>query len=43
MDHNVTGWTDVNWTDLPEDKDQWKVLVNLYLTFGFYECGQFLG
>jgi hypothetical protein len=34
MDFREIGWGGMDWIDLAEDRDQWKVLVN---TFGFHK------
>jgi hypothetical protein len=31
MDHVETGWGDVNWIDLAQDRDRWRALVNSVL------------
>jgi hypothetical protein len=28
MDLREIGWDDIDWIDLAQDRDQWKVLVN---------------
>jgi hypothetical protein len=28
MDLREIGWDGMNWIDLPQDRDQWRVLVN---------------
>jgi hypothetical protein len=28
MDVRETGWSDMDWIDLVQDRDQWRVLVN---------------
>jgi hypothetical protein len=28
MDLREIGWGDVNWTELAQDRDQWRTLVN---------------
>jgi hypothetical protein len=28
LDHREIGWDGVDWIDLPQDKDQWRALVN---------------
>jgi hypothetical protein len=28
MDFRETGWDSMNWIDLPQDRDQWRGLVN---------------
>jgi hypothetical protein len=29
MDLRETGWDGVDWIDMPQDRDQWRALVNL--------------
>jgi hypothetical protein len=31
MDLVEVGWSDVDWIDLPQDKDRWRALVNSVL------------
>jgi hypothetical protein len=31
MDLGEIGWGDMNWTDLPQDRDQWRALVNILM------------
>jgi hypothetical protein len=28
MDLTETGWNNMDWTDLAQDRDQWRALVN---------------
>jgi hypothetical protein len=28
MDHREIGWSDMDWIDLTQDRDQWRALVN---------------
>jgi hypothetical protein len=28
MDHRVMGWGGMDWIDLAENRDQWRVLMN---------------
>jgi hypothetical protein len=28
IDHRETGWDDMDWIDLAQDRDQWRALVN---------------
>jgi hypothetical protein len=28
IDHEETGWGDMDWIDLAQDRDQWRALVN---------------
>jgi hypothetical protein len=39
MDLKKVAWMDVDWTDLPQDRDKWRVLVNTAKTFGLTNCG----
>jgi hypothetical protein len=31
MDLRETGWDDVDWIDMAQDRDQWRALVNMVL------------
>jgi hypothetical protein len=31
MDFREIGWDGVDWMDMPEDRDQWRALVNTVL------------
>jgi hypothetical protein len=31
MDLRETGWDDVDWIDMTQDRDQWRALVNTVL------------
>jgi hypothetical protein len=33
MDLREVGWDSVNWIDMAQDRDQWRVLVNTVLNF----------
>jgi hypothetical protein len=33
MDLTVTGWGGMEWTDLAQDRDQWRALVNTVMNF----------
>jgi hypothetical protein len=33
----MTGWDNIDWIDLAQDRDQWRALVNTILTFGFHK------
>jgi hypothetical protein len=36
MDLRETGWGDVEWIHLAQDRDQWRALVNAVMNFGFW-------
>jgi hypothetical protein len=31
MDLREIGWDDMDWTDLAQDRDQWRALVNIVM------------
>jgi hypothetical protein len=31
------GWDDADWIDLAKDRDQWRALVNMVITFGIHK------
>jgi hypothetical protein len=33
MDLRETGWDGMDWIDLPQDRDQWRALVNTVMNF----------
>jgi hypothetical protein len=37
MDLREMRWEGMDWTDLAQDRDQWRVLVNRVMTFGFHK------
>jgi hypothetical protein len=37
MDLRETGWGDMDWFDLAQDRDQWRALVNMVMNFGFHK------
>jgi hypothetical protein len=37
MDHREIGWGGMDWIDLPQDRNQWRALVNTVMTFGFHK------
>jgi hypothetical protein len=43
MDVRKIGWGDMDWIDLAEDRDQWRVLVNTVMNLWFPKnAGKFL-
>jgi hypothetical protein len=30
-------WGGMDWIDLAQDRDQWRTLMNMVLTFGFHK------
>jgi hypothetical protein len=34
MDLRKIGWGDMDWTDLAQDRDQWRALVNMVINLG---------
>jgi hypothetical protein len=43
MDLREIGWAGMDWTDLAQDRDQWRALVNTVMNFRFpYNFGKFL-
>jgi hypothetical protein len=34
MDLREIGWDDVDWTDLTQDRDQWRALMNTVMNLG---------
>jgi hypothetical protein len=37
MDVREIGWGCMDWIDLGQDRDQWRALMNMVRTFGFYK------
>jgi hypothetical protein len=33
MDLREIGWGDMDWNDLAQDRDQWRILVNMIMNF----------
>jgi hypothetical protein len=33
IDLSEVGWDDMDWIDLPHDRDQWRALVNTVMNF----------
>jgi hypothetical protein len=31
------GWGGMDWTDVAQDRDRWKALVNMVMNFGFHK------
>jgi hypothetical protein len=43
MDHREIGWDVMDWIDVAQDKDQWRVLVSMLIKFRVpYHVGKFL-
>jgi hypothetical protein len=43
MDLRETGWGVVDWIDVVQNRDQWRVLVNMVMNFlGFIKCWEVL-
>jgi hypothetical protein len=42
MDVREVRWSGMHWIDLPQDRDQWRALVNTVMTFGFHKCFEIL-
>jgi hypothetical protein len=36
VEYQIIGWEDMDWTDLAQDKDKWRDLVNTAMTFQSY-------
>jgi hypothetical protein len=36
MDLREIGWCGIDWTDLVQDRDQWRALVNTVMNFRFH-------
>jgi len=36
VEYQIIGWEDMDWTDLAQDKDKWRDLVNTVMTFQSY-------
>jgi hypothetical protein len=37
MDLREIGWGGTDWTDLAQDRDRWRALVNTVMNFGFHK------
>jgi hypothetical protein len=35
MNFGETGWGDMDWADLVQDRNQWQILVNMVMNFQF--------
>jgi hypothetical protein len=43
IDLRETGWDDMDWIDLAQDRDQWRALVNMAINLRVpYNAGKFL-
>jgi hypothetical protein len=42
MDLREVGWGGMDWINLAQDRDRWRVLVNGYEPSGSIKCGEFL-
>jgi hypothetical protein len=42
MDLTDIGWGGMDWIDLPQDRDQWRALVNTVLNLRFTKCWEIL-
>jgi hypothetical protein len=38
MDLRETRWGGMDWTDLVQDRGQWRAIVNTVINFGFLKC-----
>jgi hypothetical protein len=36
MDFQETGWQGVDWIDLAQDSDKWRIIVNALMNLGEY-------
>ena len=39
MDLQAVGWGGMDWVDVAQDRDKWRVLVNTVMDFGFHKMG----
>jgi hypothetical protein len=37
IDLREIGWDGMDWSDLAQDRDQWRALVKTVMTFGFHK------
>jgi hypothetical protein len=43
MEVREIGWGDMDWSDLAQDNDKWKVLINMVINLRIpYSCGNSL-
>jgi hypothetical protein len=43
MDLKDVGWSGMDWTDLAQDRDMWRVVVNAVMNLRVpLKCGEFL-
>jgi hypothetical protein len=42
IDCRETEWDGMDWIDLPQDRDQWRALVNTVMALGSIKCWEVL-